>query len=71
MKIMINKAEEVKKQEDRLDDVKLAIIELDHIIAGAHLHDADSLELQKWLKRYKSDAEQYDVHLTEMRQARG
>ena len=71
MKVMINKAEEVKKQEDRLNNVNLAIIELEHIIAGAHLHDADSLELQKWLKRYKSDAEQYDVHLTEMRQARG
>ena len=71
MKVMINKAEEVKKQEDRLDNVNLAIIELEHIIAGAHLHDADSLELQKWLKRYKSDREQYDVHLTEMRQARG
>jgi hypothetical protein len=71
MKVMINKAEEVKKQEDRLDNVNLAIIELEHIIAGAHLHDADSLELQKWLKRYKSNAEQYDVHLTEMRQARG
>ncbi len=63
--------EEVKKQEDRLDNVNLAIIELEHIIAGAHLHDADSLELQKWLKRYKSNAEQYDVHLTEMRQTRG
>ena len=71
MKVMINKAEEVKKQEDRLNNVNLAIIELEHIIAGAHLHDADSLELQKWLKRYKSDEEQYDVHLTEMRQARG
>ena len=71
MKIMINKAEEVKKMEDRLSDVDLAIIELEHIIAGAHLHDADSLELQKWLKRYKLDREQYDVHLTEMRQSRG
>ena len=67
----MSKAEEVKKQEDRLDNVNLAIIELEHIIAGAHLHDADSLELQKWLKRYKLDREQYDVHLTEMRQARG
>ena len=67
----MSKAEEVKKQEDRLDNVNLAIIELEHIIAGAHLHDADSLELQKWLKRYKSNAEQYDVHLTEMRQTRG
>ena len=55
MKVIINKAEEVKKQEDRLDNVNLAIIELEHIIAGSHLHDADSLELQKWLKRYKSD----------------
>ena len=71
MKVMINKAEEVKKMEDRLDNVNLAIIELEHIIAGSHLHDPDSLELQKWLKRYKSDREQYDVHLTEMRQARG
>ena len=71
MKVMINKAEEIKKMEDRLSDVDLAIIELEHIIAGAHLHDADSLELQKWLKRYKLDREQYDVHLTEMRQSRG
>ena len=67
----MGKFEEVKKMENRLDDVNLAIIDLEHIIAGAHLHDADSLELQKWLKRYKSDREQYDVHLTEMRQARG
>ena len=67
----MSKAERVKKMEDRLDDVNLAIIDLEHIIAGSHLHDADSLELQKWLKRYKSDREQYDVHLTEMRQARG
>tara|TARA_R100001244_G_scaffold98138_1_gene73311 strand:- start:313 stop:516 length:204 start_codon:yes stop_codon:yes gene_type:complete len=67
----MSKAEEVKKMEDRLDNVNLAIIELEHIIAGAHLHDADSLELQKWLKRYKSDAEQYDVHLDNMRRSRG
>ena len=67
----MGKFEEVKKMENRLDDVNLAIIDLEHIIAGAHLHDPDSLELQKWLKRYKSDREQYDVHLTEMRQARG
>ena len=67
----MGKFEEVKKMEDRLDDVNLAIIDLEHIIAGSHLHDADSLELQKWLKRYKLDREHYDVHLTEMRQARG
>ena len=67
----MGKFEEVKKMENRLDDVNLAIIDLEHIIAGSHLHDADSLELQKWLKRYKLDREQYDVHLTEMRQARG
>ena len=67
----MGKFEEVKKMENRLDDVNLAIIDLEHIIAGSHLHDPDSLELQKWLKRYKSDREQYDVHLTEMRQARG
>ena len=71
MKIMINKAEEVKKQEDRLADVLEAILQLEEVIQKGRLHDADSLELQKWLKRYKSDREQYDVHLTEMRQARG
>jgi hypothetical protein len=71
MKVMINKAEEVNKMENRLDDVKEAIVQLEDIIKKGRLHDADSLELQKWLKRYKSDAEQYDVHLTEMRQTRG
>ena len=67
----MSKAEEVKKMEVRLSDVKAAIAALEHIIAKGYLHDADSLELQEWLKRYKSDAEQYDVHLTEMRQSRG
>ena len=67
----MGKFEEVKKQEDRLDDVKEAIVQLEEVIKKGRLHDADSLELQKWLKRYKSDEEQYDVHLTEMRQARG
>ena len=71
MKIMINKAEEVKKQEDRLDDVREAIVQIEEVLKKGCLHDTDSLELQKWLKRYKSDEEQYDVHLTEMRQARG
>ena len=67
----MSKAERVKKMEDRLDDVKEAIVQLEDIIKKGRLHDADSLELQKWLKRYKLDREQYDVHLTEMRQSRG
>ena len=67
----MSKAEEVNKMENRLDDVKEAIVQLEDIIKKGRLHDADSLELQEWLKRYKLDAEQYDVHLTEMRQARG
>ena len=68
---MTNKAEEVNKMENRLDDVKEAIIQLEDIIKKGRLHDEDSLELQKWLKRYKLDREQYDVHLTNMRQSRG
>ena len=67
----MNKAEEVKKMEDRLNHIKKAIEQIENIIADGFLHDADSLELQKWLKRYKLDKEQYDVHLTEMRQTRG
>ena len=67
----MNKAEEVKKMEDRLNHIKKAIEQIENIIADGFLHDADSLELQKWLKRYKLDREQYDVHLTEMRQSRG
>ena len=67
----MNKAEEVKKMEDRLNHIKKAIEQIENIIADGFLHDADSLELQKWIKRYKSDEEQYDVHLTEMRQTRG
>ena len=67
----MSKAEEVNKMENRLDDVKEAIIQLENIIKKGRLHDADSLELQKWLKRYKLDREQYDVHLTNMRQSRG
>ena len=67
----MNKAEEVKKMEDRLNHIKKAIEQIENIIADGFLHDADSLELQKWLKRYKFDKEQYDVHLTEMRQTRG
>ena len=65
------KTEKIAETRMRISDVTLAIAQLKSIIKGGHLHDADSLELQKWLKRYKSDAEQYDVHLTEMRQARG
>ena len=67
----MSKAEEVKKMEDRLDDVKEAIVQLEEVIKKGYLHDADSLELQKWLKRYKPDAEQYDVHLDNMRRSRG
>ena len=68
---MLKLVQLVNKMENRLDDVKEAIVQLEDIIKKGRLHDADSLELQKWLKRYKSDAEQYDVHLTEMRQSRG
>ena len=67
----MSKAEEVNKMENRLDDVKEAIVQLEDFIKKGRFHDADSLELQKWLKRYKLDKGQYDVHLTEMRQTRG
>jgi len=67
----MSKAEEVKKMEVRLSDVKAAIAALEHIIAKGYLHDADSLELQKWLKRYKNDLETYDVYLTELEQSNG
>ena len=67
----MSKTEKIAETRMHISDVTLAIAQLKSIIKGGHLHDADSLELQKWLKRYKNDLETYDVYLTELEQSNG
>ena len=53
MKITINRAEEIKKAQNELDDCMESVSVLDNAIECGFLFDKHSLEMQKWIKEYK------------------
>ena len=52
MKITINRAEEIKKAQNELDDCMESVSVLDNAIECGFLFDKHSLEMQKWIKEY-------------------
>ena len=52
MKITINRAEEIKKAQNELDDCIESVSVLDNAIECGFLFDKHSLEMQKWIKEY-------------------
>ena len=67
MKITVNRAEEIEKAQNDLDDCIEAISVLDNAIKCKFLFDKHSLEIQKWIKEYKHRIEYLREQLEQMR----
>jgi cob(I)alamin adenosyltransferase len=50
----INKAKEIEKAQNELDDCIESLSVLDNAVECGFLFDRHSLEMQKWIKEYKS-----------------
>ena len=57
MKITVNRAEEIEKAQNELDDCIESLSVLDNAVACGFLFDKHSLEIQKWIKEYKERIE--------------
>ena len=53
----INKAKEIEKAQNELDDCIESLSVLDNAVACGFLFDKHSLEMQKWIKEYKERIE--------------
>ena len=49
----INKAKEIEKAQNELDDCIESLSVLDNAVECGFLFDKHSLEMQKWIKEYK------------------
>ena len=67
MKITVNRAEEIEKAQNDLDDCIEAISVLDNAIKCKFLFDKHSLECQKWIKEYKERIEQLRIFIDNAR----
>ena len=67
MKITVNRAEEIEKAQNDLDDCIEAISVLDNAIKCKFLFDKNSLECQKWIKEYKHQIEYLREQIENMR----
>ena len=54
MKIKVNITKEIEKAQNELDDCIESLSVLDNAVACGFLFDKHSLEMQKWIKEYKS-----------------
>ena len=57
MKITVNRAKEIEKAENELDDCIESLSVLDNAVSCGFLFDKHSLEIQKWIKEYKQRIE--------------
>ena len=53
MKVTVNRAEEIEKAQNELDDCIESLSVLDNAVSCGFLFDKHSLEIQKWIKEYK------------------
>ena len=53
MKVTVNRAEEIEKAQNELDDCIESVSVLDNAVSCGFLFDKHSLEIQKWIKEYK------------------
>jgi hypothetical protein len=67
MKIQVNVAKETEKAQSELDDCNESLSVLDNAIECGFLFDRHSLEMQKWIKEYKSRIEQLRIFIDNAR----
>jgi hypothetical protein len=57
----------IEKLEAAREDCKESVFILEAAIASTYLRDDHCLIMQKWIKEYESDIEQFDIHIQEVR----
>ena len=57
MKVTVNRAKEIEKAQNELDDCMESLSVLDNAVSCGFLFDKHSLEIQKWIKEYKQRIE--------------
>ena len=67
MKITVNRAEEIEKAQNELDDCIESVSVLDNAVSCGFLFDKHSLEIQKWIKEYKQRIEYLREQLENVR----
>ena len=67
MKITVNKAKEIEKAQNELDDCMESLSVLDNAVSCGFLFDKHSLEIQKWIKEYKQRIEYLREQLENVR----
>ena len=67
MKITVNRAKEIEKAENELDDCIESLSVLDNAVSCGFLFDKHSLEIQKWIKEYKQRIEYLREQLENVR----
>ena len=67
MKIKVNKAKEIEKAQNELDDCIESLSVLDNAVSCGFLFDKHSLEIQKWIKEYKQRIEYLREQLENVR----
>ena len=63
----INKAQEIEKAQNELDDCIESLSVLDNAVSCGFLFDKHSLEIQKWIKEYKQRIEYLREQLENVR----
>ena len=67
MKVTVNRAEEIEKAQNELDDCIESVSVLDNAVSCGFLFDNHSLEIQKWIKEYKHRIEYLREQLENVR----
>ena len=67
MKVIINRAKEIEKAQNELDDCIESLSVLDNAVSCGFLFDKHSLEIQKWIKEYKQRIEYLREQLENVR----
>ena len=67
MKVTVNRAKEIEKAQNELDDCNESFSVLDNAVSCGFLFDKHSLEIQKWIKEYKHRIEYLREQLENMR----
>ena len=62
-----NKAKEIEKAQNELDDCIESLSVLDNAVSCGFLFDKHSLEIQKWIKEYKQRIEYLREQLENVR----
>ena len=67
MKVTVNRAKEIEKAQNELDDCIESLSVLDNAVSCGFLFDKHNFAIQEWIKEYKQRIEYLREQLEQMR----